>query len=308
MAAAERTTCGFEAMVTLVQPGQRHRPGRDRRDRQHDDPGHVPAQRHVLQREPPAQQPGTHRIISDRHAKIITAPVPACPALPPAVHEQSAARKPGITQAGSSRGGVTAVGRGAPRAGSAGEAKPHARGGQHRGQGRPRCRRSSRTSFHPRLRGRYGPPGRICLAFSFRGGRLGQHRPGKLPRLSHREACPPGAFAARALAEADEDPRGRMTRIAEREPADREFPPAARTQVLVPSIRTRARIWTWPHHAPPGFRPAAAAYTPAGLGNNRGAVIPACARHSPNQPASPATIRRRPVRGGHRGPGTPAAR
>ena len=166
-------------------------------------------------------------------------------------------------------------------------------------------------SFHPRLRGRYGPLGRtrrICLAFSFGGGRLGQHRPGELPRLSHREACPPGTFAARALPEADEDPRGGMTRIAEREPADREFPPAARTQVLVPSIGTRARIWTWPHHAPPGFRPAAAAYTPAGLGNNRGAVIPACARHSPNRPGSPGTIRRRPVRAGRRGPGTPAAR
>ena len=166
-------------------------------------------------------------------------------------------------------------------------------------------------SFHPRLRGRYGPPGRtgrMCLAFSFGGGRLGQHRPGELPRLSHREACPPGAFAARALPEADEDPRGGMTRIAEREPADRDFPPAARTQVLVPSIRTRARLWTWPHHAPPGFRPAAAAYTPAGLGNNRGAVIPACARHAPNRPGSPATIRRRPVRAGRRGPGTPAAR
>jgi hypothetical protein len=68
-------------------------------------------------------------------------------------------------------------------------------------------------------------------AFSFGGGRLGQHRPGELPRLSHREARPPGPFAALALTQADEDPHGRMTRVAEREPADREFPPAARAQV-----------------------------------------------------------------------------
>ena len=100
-----------------------------------------------------------------------------------------------------------------------------------------------------------GRTGRVRLAFSFGGGRLGQHRPGELPRLSDREAYPPGAFAAGALAEIDEDPRGGMTRIAESEPADREFPPAACAQVLVPCIRTRARIRTRSHHhAPPGYR------------------------------------------------------
>jgi hypothetical protein len=95
------------------------------------------------------------------------------------------------------------------------------------------------------------------LAFSFGGGRLGQHRPGELPRLSHREACPPGAFAARALPDVDEDPCGGTAGIAESEPADRQFPPAARAQVLVSSTRAGARIWMWPHHVPPGFRLAA---------------------------------------------------
>jgi hypothetical protein len=148
-----------------------------------------------------------------------------------------------------------------------------------------RCSRTIRhteTGDYPRLRGRCRQPvraRRMRPAFSFGGGRLSQHRPGELPRLSHREACPAGAFAARALPEADEDPRGGITRIAEREPADREFPPAARTQVLVPSIRIRARIWTWPHHVPPGLRPAAA-YTPMGISNIRAAAISAWPRHA----------------------------
>jgi hypothetical protein len=75
----------------------------------------------------------------------------------------------------------------------------------------------------------------VRLAFSFGGDRLGQHRPGELPRLTDREACPSGAFAAGALAEIDEDPRDGMMRIAESEPADREFPPRSQRATIIPA-------------------------------------------------------------------------
>ena len=47
--------------------GQRHRPGRDRCDGQEQDPGHVPAQRRVLQRKAPAQQGTAYRVIRGDH-------------------------------------------------------------------------------------------------------------------------------------------------------------------------------------------------------------------------------------------------
>jgi thiol-disulfide isomerase/thioredoxin len=56
-----------------AEPRERHRPGRDGRHRQHDDPGHIPAQRHVLQHEPAAQQPGAFPVINDPHPRIVAA-------------------------------------------------------------------------------------------------------------------------------------------------------------------------------------------------------------------------------------------
>jgi hypothetical protein len=102
------------------------------------------------------------------------------------------------------------------------------------------------------------------LAFSFGGGRLSQHRPGELPRLGHREACPPSAFAARALPEVDEDPRGRMAGITESEPADGEFAPAARAQMVVPSAGAGVCDWIWPHRVPPGAGRQALPRAPSG--------------------------------------------
>jgi hypothetical protein len=94
----------------------------------------------------------------------------------------------------------------------------------------------------------------VRLAFSFGGGRLGQHRTGELPRLGHREACPAVSIAAGALSEVYEDAGGRTPGIAESEPADSEFPSAGRAQALMPSAGAGAFGWIWPHGAPPGHR------------------------------------------------------
>ena len=84
-------------------------------------------------------------------------------------------------------------------------------------------------------------------ALSFDSGRLGQHRTGELPCLGHREACPTASFAVAALSQVDEHPCGRAQGIAESESADCEFPTAARTQAIVPSVSAAARDWIWPH-------------------------------------------------------------
>src|SRR5262249_26953902 len=91
----------------------------------------------------------------------------------------------------------------------------------------------------------------LPLAFLFGRCRLGQDRAGKAPCLGHREAGPGGLLAAGAAAEVHEDPRGRIAGIAEGEPADREFPPAACAQVLVLPSAHGACLLVRPHHAPP---------------------------------------------------------
>jgi hypothetical protein len=85
---------------------------------------------------------------------------------------------------------------------------------------------------------------RMRLAFPFDGGCLRQYRPGKLPCLRYGEPRPPGPLAAGALPQVNEDPCGGMTGVAQGEPAYREFPSAAGTQVLVASIRARPCAWT----------------------------------------------------------------
>jgi hypothetical protein len=92
------------------------------------------------------------------------------------------------------------------------------------------------------------------LAFPFGGSRLRQYHLGELPRLRHGETRPPGPLAAGALPHVNEDPRGGTTSVTESEPAYREFPPATGTQVLVACVRACPCDWTWPHHAPPGYR------------------------------------------------------
>jgi hypothetical protein len=70
-----------------------------------------------------------------------------------------------------------------------------------------------------------------------------------------------------------------MAGITESEPADGEFAPAARTQIVVPSAGADTCDWIWPHRAPPGGRVTAdsVAYTPMGIGNGRAVIIPAYA-------------------------------
>jgi hypothetical protein len=100
-----------------------------------------------------------------------------------------------------------------------------------------------------RLRGRRRPRGgsrHACPAFSFGGCRLGQQCPGELPRLGHREACPSACLAAGALPEVHEDPGNRAPGIAESEPADRKFPPAACAQAVAPSVSAGTCGLAWP--------------------------------------------------------------
>jgi hypothetical protein len=78
-------------------------------------------------------------------------------------------------------------------------------------------------------------------AFSFSGGRLSQYHPGELPRLGHRQACPPVSLAAGALSEVHEDPGGGVPGIAQSEPADGEFPSAVRAQALMALVGADAR-------------------------------------------------------------------
>jgi hypothetical protein len=60
-----------------AEAGQRHRPGRDLGDGQHYDPGHVPGQRHVLQREAAAQQGFPCRVVHNCHEESLPAAQPA---------------------------------------------------------------------------------------------------------------------------------------------------------------------------------------------------------------------------------------
>jgi hypothetical protein len=47
-------------------------------------------------------------------------------------------------------------------------------------------------------------------------------------------------------------------------------------QAIVPAVSAAACGWIWPHSAPPGHRVTVnAAYTTAGIGNGRAAIIPA---------------------------------
>jgi hypothetical protein len=60
------------------EPGQRHRPRRDRRDGQHDDPSHIPRQDRVLQRKAPPQQCRAYLVIGHCHSRSLPAADAIC--------------------------------------------------------------------------------------------------------------------------------------------------------------------------------------------------------------------------------------